>query len=371
VESSRIKQLQDHRRSVGPTSSSHMTSPRLSLTPGTGSGPGGSNLMSAEYMAAFQNMTLDDCELMQVIGVGGFGRVRLAKVKSTNQIIVLKTQSKKAIMESHMESVIINEIQLMREMKHPYIARLYCAFQDNSSIHMAMELLQGGDFFALLKREIKFSEEKCIFYSAIIVLALEALHSVKIAYRDLKPENLVLNHRGFLKLVDFGLAKRIKKDGKTWTLCGTTDYMAPEILNDKGHSCPVDWWALGALLYEMIDGFPPFYHENQMKVYHKILHAQPKFSEGFNTDAADLITKLLIKNPADRLCYKTPDGVSEIQKHPWFRSINWKSLMRGTVRPPYKPTLSGCTDTTYFEDCASTDDQAEQYEVRNKMIIMN
>jgi serine/threonine protein kinase len=297
----------------------------------------------------FQNMTIKDLEMIRVLGIGGFGKVRLVKILETDQLMVLKTQSKKAILAKNMEAVVINEIQLMREMHHPYIAKLYGAFQDKCYIHMALELLQGGDFFGFLKHQNKFPEEKSIFYSSVVILALEALHSVKIAYRDLKPENLVFDKRGYIKLVDFGLAKRVKS-GITWTLCGTPDYMAPEIVNNKGHGCPVDWWALGTIIYEMIDGYPPFYHSNQMKVYQRILSSEVKFSKHFSPDCRDFLTKLLNKNQTQRLGYVVNEGITEIQKHPWFRSIDWKKLLKGTMVPPFVPELKDPLDTSYFEE---------------------
>ena len=163
------------RRSRGDRSTkSGKTTPRSSMT-------------SKSDTTIYQSLEIGDFQLLKVLGIGGFGRVRLARIIPTNEIVVLKTQSKVKIVSKSMESTIVNEIQLMRMMSHPYIARLYCAFQDKYSIHMAIELLQGGDFFSLLKREGKyFSESKAVFYSAIIVLALEAIHKEKIAYRDLK-----------------------------------------------------------------------------------------------------------------------------------------------------------------------------------------
>jgi len=186
---------------------------------------------------------LDDIEQLNTLGVGAFGKVKVARHKSTAQLYALKAQSKAFIVSQNMQEMILNEMHIMKQIDHPFISKLHASIQDRKYIYFLLELLPGGEFFSFLQSAGRLSEDKSRFYSASVVLALEELHKNKIAYRDLKPENMVMDGRGYVKLVDFGLAKHITA-GSTWTMCGTPDYLAPEIILNKGHNYAVDYWAL-------------------------------------------------------------------------------------------------------------------------------
>lgn len=283
---------------------------------------------------------LEDVEQLFTLGAGAFGRVRLTKHKHTKKFVVVKIQSKKAIQDQQMESTITNEIHLMKLINHPFVAKLFCAFQDEYAVYMAMEFLPCGDFFSFLQHVGKssMSEDKVRFYSANVVAGLDALHTHSIAYRDLKPENMVMDNRGYVKLVDLGLAKQITS-GKTWTVCGTPDYIAPEVIMNKGHDKAVDYWALGVLIYEMMDGWPPFYDENPMKVYQKICAGKFAMDKpNMNGNILDILQQLLQKNPSKRIG-NAKGGVTDICKHKWFGALDWKGLLRGTITAPYIPTV--------------------------------
>ena len=211
-------------------------------------------------------ITLSDIEVRSTVGCGAFGRVKLCRVPKSDQFYALKLQSKKMIVDSGLQEHILNEMRVMRKINHPFIAKLYIALQDKSYIYFVLELLQGGELFTHLRNRGKLPEQSARFYAATVVYAFSTLHAKKIAYRDLKPENLVMDSKGYVKLVDFGLAKQLLS-GKTWTLCGTPDYLAPEIILNEGHDLAVDYWALGVLIFEMVVGAPPFYAEDPMEVW--------------------------------------------------------------------------------------------------------
>lgn len=293
------------------------------------------------------NATLADLNVTKTLGCGAFGRVRLCKLNSKNQFFALKCQAKYKIVESGLQEHVLNEMRVMRRIEHPYIARLFCALQDNKYIYFVLELLQGGELFTHLRSRGKLSEQTARFYAATVVYSFSTLHAKKIAYRDLKPENLVLDTAGYIKLVDFGLAKQLLS-GKTWTLCGTPDYLAPEIILNEGHDLAVDYWALGVLIFEMVVGAPPFYAEDPMEVYEKILSGNPAFPTFFTRNLSDLIKKLLRSQQAKRLG-NTRGGTAAVVKHKWFSSFDWAGLESGSTKAPYVPSVNGHDDITNFD----------------------
>jgi serine/threonine protein kinase len=238
-------------------------------------------------------------------------------------------------------------MRVMRRLDHPYIAKLYACLQDNHYIYFVLELLQGGELFTHLRNRGKLSEPSARFYAASVVYAFTTLHSQRIAYRDLKPENLVMDVNGFVKLVDFGLAKQLLS-GKTWTLCGTPDYLAPEIILNEGHDLAVDYWALGVLIYEMVVGAPPFYAEDPMEVYEKILSGNPSMPSFFTRNLSDLIKKLLRSQQAKRLG-NTRGGTASVVKHKWFSTFEWALLENGEAKPPHKPNVASRDDVANFD----------------------
>jgi serine/threonine protein kinase len=187
-------------------------------------------------------------------------------------------------------------------------------------VYLAFEYVQGGEIFRLLRKENMFPNDVALFYITEIVLALEYLHRQKIAYRDLKPENLLVASDGHLKITDFGFAKRI--DDRTFTLCGTPEYLAPEIIMSAGHNMGVDWWALGILIFEMLAGYPPFYDSNPYEVYRKITIGHFEYPAQVSINARKLISGLIEHDLSKRFgCMK--NGADDVKNHIWFKGVDW------------------------------------------------
>mmetsp|Transcript_27104 Transcript_27104/g.56432 ORF Transcript_27104/g.56432 Transcript_27104/m.56432 type:complete len:740 (-) Transcript_27104:275-2494(-) len=303
---------------------------------------------------------LEDLEVRRTLGVGAFGRVKLVKVKphklqggNPNQTYALKCLSKRGIVDSGLQDHVVNEKDIMSELNHPFILSFYCAMQDEYSVYFLLEILLGGELFRTLRCEGQFPESWSRFYAASVMLAFCQIHNKKIAYRDLKPENLVMDAEGYLKVVDFGLAKKLE-GGKTWTLCGTPDYLAPEVILNEGHDWAVDYWALGVLIYEMTAGTPPFYAEDPMEVYEKILSGHVSIPSNFSRGLGELVKKLLKTYQSKRLG-RTKGGTSSVMKQKWFSGFDWNSLLARELEVPLKPDVKDLEDASNFDDYPEDD----------------
>jgi CRP-like cAMP-binding protein/tRNA A-37 threonylcarbamoyl transferase component Bud32 len=293
------------------------------------------------------DFSLADLNVIRTLGCGAFGRVKLVQANANAKTYALKCQSKKAICDNCLQDHILNERKILLQLNHPFILSFHGAFKDDKFIYFVLELLQGGELFTHLRTKGQLEEQEAKFYGAQVLLAFGHIHSKQIAYRDLKPENLVLDSDGYIKIVDFGLAKVV--DGKTWTLCGTPDYLAPEIILNEGHDKAVDYWALGVLIYEMVAGMPPFYADDPMEVYEKILSATMMIPQHFSKNLSDLVRKLLKIYQSKRLG-NGKGGTTAIQKHKWFNSFDFDGLVKKELTSPIKPTISDPLDTSNFDD---------------------
>ena len=262
------------------------------------------------------------------------------------------------------------EQKILSSIRHPFIVNLEATFQDKYFLYLVLELVSGGEFFTLLKRAGKLQLPHCAFYASQIVLVFQFLHHNRIVYRDLKPENLLIGVDGYLRLTDFGFAKRLDKPYRTWTLCGTPEYIAPEILLNRGHSFSVDWWALGILLFEMFSGNPPFVDDNPMKIYQKILDGKiewpmdPKKKEHIIPKRArEFISRLLCKNLSQRLGNLENRAV-DVMKHPFFEGVNWKKVLEKSIKKvPWKPEIKSTEEkemTKHFDDYDENTDTENQ-----------
>lgn len=216
---------------------------------------------------------------------------------------------------------------------------------------MLLEYIIGGELFTHLRKAGKFSNDHGRLYAAQIIMALQYLHNLDVVYRDLKPENLLLDLTGYIKITDFGFAKHVPD--RTWTLCGTPEYLAPEIIQSKGHGKAVDWWALGILIYEMLAGYPPFYDENPFGIYQKILAGKLEFPRHFETHGRDLIRKLLTADRTKRIG-NMKNGAEDIKKHKWHRGLNWAALFNKQLEAPLVPDVSSHNDTSQFDKYADS-----------------
>ncbi|XP_026865233.2 cGMP-dependent protein kinase 1 isoform X1 [Electrophorus electricus] len=301
--------------------------------------------------AFFSSLKLVDFNIIDTLGVGGFGRVELVQLKSEEtKTFAMKILKKRHIVDTRQQEHIRSEKQIMQEAHSDFIVRLYRTFKDSKYLYMLMEACLGGELWTILRDRGSFEDSTTRFYTACVVEAFSYLHSKGIIYRDLKPENLILDHRGYAKLVDFGFAKKIGFGKKTWTFCGTPEYVAPEIILNKGHDISADYWSLGILMYELLTGSPPFSGPDPMKTYNIILRGidMIEFPKKITKNAANLIKKLCRDNPSERLG-NLKNGVKDIQKHKWFEGFNWEGLRKGTLTPPIIPDVSSPTDTSNFD----------------------
>ncbi|KAI7855462.1 camp-dependent protein kinase 9 [Circinella umbellata] len=294
---------------------------------------------------------LKDFELLDTLGTGTFGRVYLTRFRTTNKYYAMKVLKKSEVVRLKQVEHLLWEKQILASVRFPFVVDLFCAFQDNTNLYMLLEYVVGGELFSHLRRAGRFTNDMTRFYASEIVLAIEYLHSKNIVYRDLKPENLLLDHNGHIVLTDFGFAKQI--NDRTWTLCGTPEYLAPEIIQSKGHGKAVDWWALGILIFEMLAGYPPFFDDNSFGIYEKILAGRVQFPSHFDALAKDLLKRLLVGDRTKRLG-NVKGGPEDIKRHKWFRGVDWIGLLDKTVRAPIIPKYRHPGDTGNFEKYPDT-----------------
>ncbi|XP_001356691.4 cGMP-dependent protein kinase, isozyme 2 forms cD4/T1/T3A/T3B isoform X1 [Drosophila pseudoobscura] len=300
----------------------------------------------------FRDINLTDLRVIATLGVGGFGRVELVQTNGdTSRSFALKQMKKSQIVETRQQQHIMSEKEIMGEANCQFIVKLFKTFKDKKYLYMLMESCLGGELWTILRDKGNFDDSTTRFYTACVVEAFDYLHSRNIIYRDLKPENLLLNDRGYVKLVDFGFAKKLQTGRKTWTFCGTPEYVAPEVILNRGHDISADYWSLGVLMFELLTGTPPFTGSDPMRTYNIILKGIDaiEFPRNITRNASNLIKKLCRDNPAERLGYQR-GGISEIQKHKWFDGFYWWGLQNCTLEPPIMPTVKSVVDTTNFDD---------------------
>ncbi|XP_063243757.1 cGMP-dependent protein kinase, isozyme 2 forms cD5/T2 isoform X1 [Bacillus rossius redtenbacheri] len=300
----------------------------------------------------YREVKLTDLRILATLGVGGFGRVELVQLAGDPlRSFALKQMKKSQIVETRQQQHIMSEKEIMGEANCEFIVKLYKTFKDRKYLYMLMESCLGGELWTILRDKGHFDDSTTRFYTACVVEAFDYLHSRNIIYRDLKPENLLLDNTGYVKLVDFGFAKKLQHGRKTWTFCGTPEYVAPEVILNRGHDISADYWSLGVLMFELLTGTPPFTGADPMKTYNIILKGIDaiEFPRNITRNAMALIKKLCRDNPAERLGYQK-GGISEIQKHKWFDGFNWEGLTNHTLTPPIIPQVRSVTDTTNFDD---------------------
>eukprot|EP00939_MAST-03C_sp_MAST-3C-sp1_P000671 g671.t1 len=304
-------------------------------------------------LAKLEKLSAGDLDYLQVIGKGSFGLVFLAKRKAATDDappIAVKQIEKVCLVETGQQFNVVREKQLMQRMCHPHIARLWSTYSDRDSVYFVVEYLAGGHVYHWLwKSKLKFSLERTRIYSACVADALIYMHSQNILYRDLKLENLCLDHKGVVKLIDFGLSKEVQ--GRTYTTAGTPEYMAPEMINGRGHHKGVDYWALGIAIFEMLCGFTTFgmwvnkQPPSDMLVFKRVNGSRPKFPKNMDPEAKQIIIGFLKKRQNERLGCLKCDGVG-IREMTFFKKIDWDTLQAGKQEVPFKPPCKNINDST-------------------------
>ena len=305
-----------------------------------------------------KKVTLNDFKLLKVLGRGTFGKVVLIQYKLTKKYYAMKIMKKDVILESGQVTNTLLEKNILQNLNYQFLVGMDFCFQTQERIYFVMNFIRGGELFKHLLNCKFFPEEKAKFYSAIIGLALDYLHTHGIVYRDIKPDNILIDEDGYLKLADFGMAKMLKDQEKAFSLCGTPEYFPPEIITREGHNKAADWWSYGILLYEMLFGIPPFYSKNTEKMFDLITKAELKFPKKINVSegAKDLIKKLLIKNQDLRL--GSEGGFETIKKHSFFKGFDFKALEEKKLEAPFIPVLRGSMDLSNFDSKYTSEDIA-------------
>ncbi|XP_076657470.1 ribosomal protein S6 kinase 2 beta [Halictus rubicundus] len=287
-------------------------------------------------------------ELLTVLGQGSFGKVFLVKKvvgKDSGTLYAMKVL-KKATLKVRDRVRTKMERNILVDVEHPFIVRLHYAFQTEGKLYLILDFLRGGDLFSRLAKEVMFTEDDVKFYLAELALALDHIHNLGIIYRDLKPENILLDTEGHISLTDFGLSKQSLDDCKAYSFCGTVEYMAPEIVNRKGHSFAADWWSFGVLMFEMLTGALPFQGVNRKETMTQILKAKLSMPSNISPEAQALLRVLFKRVPANRL---GSGGVEELKSHKFFATIDWDALYRKEIKPPFKPAVGQDDDAVYFD----------------------
>ncbi|KAH7815865.1 putative NDR serine/threonine kinase [Monocercomonoides exilis] len=358
-------------------------------------------LESNAMRAKRRQMRLTDFDMLTVIGRGAFGEVRVVKKKDSGEVYALKKLKKAEMVKMGQVKHVRAERNLMAAASCPWVVQLHYSFQDANYLYLVMEYVPGGDMMSLLMKKEILSEDEARFYIAECVMAVEAVHNMGYLHRDLKPDNLLITREGHIKLSDFGLAttgnedkhamysemtqklagsvshhategdastmaatyRRRNRRALAYSTVGTPDYIAPEVLMKQGYGKECDWWSLGAIMFEMIVGYPPFYSENPVETCSKILHYPEtlRFPSDvrLSPESVNLI-QCLMTDAKHRLGTRSVD---EIKMHPFFRGIDWRNLLK--MKPPMVPTIASETDTSNFDkfdehphEASVPDDQA-------------
>ncbi|CAI9762308.1 unnamed protein product [Fraxinus pennsylvanica] len=315
---------------------------------------------------------LEDFEFLKVVGQGAFGKVYQVRKIGSSEIFAMKVMHKDNIIKKNHAEYMKTERDILTKIDHPFIVKLRYSFQTKYRLYLVLDFINGGHLFFQLYRQGLFREDLARIYAAEIVSAVSHLHAKGIMHRDLKPENIILDAEGHAMLTDFGLAKQSDENTRSYSLCGTVEYMAPEIICCGGHDKAADWWSLGILLYEMLTGKPPFVGGNRHKIQQKVLKDKIKLPAFLSSEAHSLLKgvrallylfstdddidsnifysithssglnqAVLLQKEVNKRLGNGVRGSDEIKGHKWFKSINWKKLEAREIQPSFLPLVAG------------------------------
>merc|ERR550534_2138177 len=294
-----------------------------------------------------------------VLGAGAFGTVTLVVDTINDKSYALKAIKKCQIVKMRQQKHVIVEMKVMRQLatyNNAFLVNLIRTYKDELRVYYLLEACLGGELFTVLRKRKRFKEKVARFYVACVVEAFGCMHSHDIIFRDLKPENVVLDQTGWAKVTDFGFAKVVKE--KTYTICGTPDYLSPEIVKGQGHNRAVDWWTLGILTYEMLAGYPPFFSETPMATYRKIIKGKLSYGRMFSPPAKRFVASFLKLRPVKRLGMQ-PGGLKNVKSRTFFAEFDWKMLEARTMIPPITNKVRNPKDMSNFKKRRRKKDNAK------------
>uniref|UniRef100_A0AAY3ZZR8 Ribosomal protein S6 kinase n=1 Tax=Denticeps clupeoides TaxID=299321 RepID=A0AAY3ZZR8_9TELE len=317
-------------------------------------------LKNANLTGHVERVGIENFELLKVLGTGAYGKVFLVRKVSghdSGKLYAMKVLKKASIVQKAKTAEHTRtERQVLEHIRQsPFLVTLHYAFQTETKLHLILDYVNGGELFTHLVQRVRFKEQVVALYSGEIALALEHLHQLGIVYRDLKLENILLDSSGHIVLTDFGLSKEFDEVERAYSICGTIEYMAPEIVEGgvSGHDKAVDWWSLGVLMYELLTGGSPFTvdgsENSHMEIAKRILKKDPPFPKDMSPLAKDIIQRLLVKDPKKRLG-SGPTGAMNVKSHPFYQKINWEDLAAKKVPAPFKPVIRDELDVSNFAE---------------------
>lgn len=299
----------------------------------------------SQKIVVLNKVQLSDFNVLTLVGQGGYGKVYQVEKKANKRIYALKVMKKDFLIKSNVVAHTIAEKEILRKIKHPFLIGLHYAFQTEGKLCLVMDFANGGQLFTHLRKEATLLEDQVRVYLAELVLALEHLHNANIIHRDLKPENILLDGSGHILLTDFGLAKEnVDENNRTMSLCGTLEYMSPEMIKGEPYGQSTDLWSLGILLYDMLTGKPPFQSKGRKALQKKILTEKIKYPTFLTSNCVNLLKGLIERNVEKRLTLEA------IKKHPFFKAMDWDLVLARDYDPPIRPQISnGLHDFSNFD----------------------
>ena len=319
------------------------------------------NTISKEPNIISKEVSIKDFQIKKVIGRGSFGKVLLVRYILDSRLYAMKILKKDVISQLNQINHTKTEREILARVDHEFIVKLKFAFQTVEKLYLVTDFMQGGELFYHLHKESRFDEDKIRFYVCEIILAIEYLHKRQVIYRDLKPENILLDAYGHVKLTDFGLSKFVfsNNNNKAFTICGTPEYLAPEILTGKGYDKAVDWWSLGCLTYEMLCGESPFKFKNKIKLDDvSIYDRKVEFPSHIRQDTKNFVVSLLQVEPSKRLGSGKNDA-ENLKIHPFFSGVNWVDVEKKNITVPFVPILNSSDDLVYFDKLFTEEDPTD------------